>query len=1047
MEQENDDGGNNHATTNHDKNASLDDAHALKQENDDNNNDNSSNPEPEAAAAVASEPEGPEPEPTQVTNTTNDTRRTRRTSQRPTRYKEDNADARTTTNDSDSRGAHPGQMSVPRGLRTGLEYRSAQGNRRASSRVHSRTAAAAAAAASQQPAVSGDSTTPSVRADTVRNIQSKKRRAPPPGSAQAAAAASAQRPLKRHAPPPPPPTAGGGGLTALDSLMMLAEAITNTEVDGVSPEPLPPPPPPPSSGKRKRKSSLLPPAPGSLSPVVFPHNLVNAAAAAAAAAASVVTRGKGRHAKGKNMPHRMGLGHPLDALDSMTTHGGATHDVRAALAARRAAAAAANPTGYPPPPPSQPLAPLQSVFTPPPVTRNINRVRRWCQFEWFYAAMDRPWFLKCDWSNFLSHTGIMHATKITKMERCQLRAAFGKPRRLSLTFLKEQRQKLEAHREECRRRYRDNAELGHLPHPLAVGQRVTARHPRAQSLATGQVLTVDWNRRHAPIWVRFDSQELGCEHISDVNVMPIDALDNLPTAHKSKLLFSADGLGQQPSGGHVFPAAAQRAAQHGFGSETSIEERAATLLAATAAAVKQGALPLQNPVLTAQMVKAAAEVQSREADVRALVTLGIALDKKEEQLRLVREMNDFAEELYDRMNPAPAPAPSSASPPSERKAAAAAAAAAGADGSPAQPQTPTLSREELAKLEVQKARIAQCLPAAVIELRRRNQQVEQALTGMYARAKQGNPLAMPAEASWGYQRHILEEGMMAAASGAQATRAALSSGGKVNQAALAAAMAAIAARAGAAVPVSSSQAPPSSSSLPPHVLARQESSAMARGSAAAAAAAASPASTEPNAAAIAASSMAFAAGSSMRLLSTMPSHSDIDAYSVQFAQGLMKRAISTVVGNAAEMGRRVQINRQSADAMAAPMSTVVDGPSSPVVLADPPKPIETIGGGGGGGGDVEKSPQRSPKMLMSDLLGPAAPRVTAMLRNALALLVSAQACADNDMSSSEVERTVEMSLSRIAPQKGRGVVREKRDAVRTNAEALKSHLCSTTSDI
>jgi len=222
---------------------------------------------------------------------------------------------------------------------------------------------------------------------------------------------------------------------------------------------------------------------------------------------------------------------------------------------------------------------------------------------------------------------------------------------------------------------------------------------------------------------------------------------------------------------------------------------------------------------------------------------------------------------------------------------------------------------------------------------------------------------------------------------------------------------------------------------------------MARGSAAAAAVAASPASTEPNAAAIAASSMAFAAGSSMRLLSTMPSHSDIDAYSVQFAQGLMKRAISTVVGNAAEMGRRVQINRQSADAMAAPMSTVVDGPSSPVVLADPPKPIETIGGGGGGGGDVEKSPQRSPKMLMSDLLGPAAPRVTAMLRNALALLVSAQACADNDMSSSEVERTVEMSLSRIAPQKGRGVVREKRDAVRTNAEALKSHLCSTTSDI
>lgn len=76
----------------------------------------------------------------------------------------------------------------------------------------------------------------------------------------------------------------------------------------------------------------------------------------------------------------------------------------------------------------------------------------------------------------------------------------GKPRRLSLKFLKEERVRLERWREGCRQQYQSGAAAladpkvaDHLPRPLGVGQRVVARHPVSRQLHDGSVLTVASN--------------------------------------------------------------------------------------------------------------------------------------------------------------------------------------------------------------------------------------------------------------------------------------------------------------------------------------------------------------------------------------------------------------------------------------------------------------------------------------------------------------------------------------------------------------------------
>jgi hypothetical protein len=122
------------------------------------------------------------------------------------------------------------------------------------------------------------------------------------------------------------------------------------------------------------------------------------------------------------------------------------------------------------------------------------RVRRWAMYEWFYCALDRPWFMRNEWQEYLTHLGLPASKRLTRTEWAYIRASLGRPRRLSLAFLREERQKLEYYREVVRGECSEAGPLAlppHLPRPIMVGQRVTALHPLTRTLHDGSVLTVE----------------------------------------------------------------------------------------------------------------------------------------------------------------------------------------------------------------------------------------------------------------------------------------------------------------------------------------------------------------------------------------------------------------------------------------------------------------------------------------------------------------------------------------------------------------------------
>ena len=42
--------------------------------------------------------------------------------------------------------------------------------------------------------------------------------------------------------------------------------------------------------------------------------------------------------------------------------------------------------------------------------------RRWCVYEWFYSAIDYPWFAKRDFMEYLNHAGLGHIPRLTRAE-------------------------------------------------------------------------------------------------------------------------------------------------------------------------------------------------------------------------------------------------------------------------------------------------------------------------------------------------------------------------------------------------------------------------------------------------------------------------------------------------------------------------------------------------------------------------------------------------------------------------------------------------------
>ena len=182
--------------------------------------------------------------------------------------------------------------------------------------------------------------------------------------------------------------------------------------------------------------------------------------------------------------------------------------------------------------------------------------RQWCANEWFYAAIDRPWFSNREYVGFLEHVGLGPEVRLTRAEWGLVRSALGRPRRLSLRFLREGRQQLDDFRMTVRRKWQSlrttasaTLPMG-MPKPLFVSQRVTARHPKTRQLHDGQILSIAPDKR-AHVHVQFDRPELRVELLRDAHVMPQTAPD--PTqvqgaAGQFGTLFDAAALAQQTQG-------------------------------------------------------------------------------------------------------------------------------------------------------------------------------------------------------------------------------------------------------------------------------------------------------------------------------------------------------------------------------------------------------------------------------------------------------------------------------------------------------------------
>ncbi|KAL0692380.1 hypothetical protein Bca4012_059560 [Brassica carinata] len=155
-------------------------------------------------------------------------------------------------------------------------------------------------------------------------------------------------------------------------------------------------------------------------------------------------------------------------------------------------------------------------------------VRRRCIFEWFYSAIDYPWFAKMEFIDFLNHLGIGPAPRLTRLEWSVIKSSLGRTRRFSEKFIQEERDKLKQYRESARKHYTEIRAGARevLPRdfaqPLSVGNRVTAIHPKTREIRDGKILTVDHNKCN----VMFD--DMGVDLVMDIDIMPLNPLEYMP---------------------------------------------------------------------------------------------------------------------------------------------------------------------------------------------------------------------------------------------------------------------------------------------------------------------------------------------------------------------------------------------------------------------------------------------------------------------------------------------------------------------------------------
>lgn len=292
-----------------------------------------------------------------------------------------------------------------------------------------------------------------------------------------------------------------------------------------------------------------------------------------------------------------------------------------------------------------------------------KQARKWCYFEWFYSAIDYPWFAKREFVEYLDHVGLGHVPRLTRVEWGVIRSSLGKPRRFSEQFLKEEREKLNQYRESVRNHYaelRSGLKEGlptDLSRPLSVGQSVIAVHPKTGEIHDGSVLTIDRSRYR----IQFGQPKLGVEFVMDTDCMPLFPLENMPAS-----------LATQNVAFCKFMENFNELKMNGIAKEWKVEEnvkfslyqnlestnspsRFSPSTKSISSFFQQAKVESLSPnlqlklgpsgtVCTQEVIHShpsvLAQLQAREADVQALSELTRALDKKEAVVSELRRMND-----------------------------------------------------------------------------------------------------------------------------------------------------------------------------------------------------------------------------------------------------------------------------------------------------------------------------------------------------------------------------------------------------------------------
>ncbi|KAF0915990.1 hypothetical protein E2562_000623 [Oryza meyeriana var. granulata] len=163
-------------------------------------------------------------------------------------------------------------------------------------------------------------------------------------------------------------------------------------------------------------------------------------------------------------------------------------------------------------------------------------LRRWCTYEWFYSAVDYPWFMDNEFVNYLNFAKLSHLSRLTQSEWSTIRSSLGKPRRFSDHFLVVEKEKLEGYRKKVRQYYADSRDSlpPDLARPFSIGQQVIVRHPRTRELCDGKVVMME----HDGYRVQFDRPDLGVDKVKDTDCMPVNWSDNLPDDLKKRSFLS-----------------------------------------------------------------------------------------------------------------------------------------------------------------------------------------------------------------------------------------------------------------------------------------------------------------------------------------------------------------------------------------------------------------------------------------------------------------------------------------------------------------------------